>query len=174
MYMKDSTLKYIFGLISSLLLIGLLYKITRLPASLILGVMLLLVVLVVCLIITAVLKLIFKRSTFLTLFAIVTTVTFLTSFYYLYSSTLKIVVPKGYTGSVTLVLSNLDENILTLDTNGVGYINKWTYEKTYTPPIVIDNEGNRLNKQCVGFNPSTFWAKGYSTSTEHPDKIYYL
>jgi len=177
--MNDRTLKYVFGLISSLLLIGLLYKILKLPGEVILpgyflGGMLLLGVLLSCLIITAVLKLIFKRNTFLTLFSIVTTVAFAASHYYLYSPTLKIVVPKGYIGSVTLVLSNVDENILTVDTNGIGYINQWTFKKTYTTPVVIDNEGNGLNDQCVGFNRSTFWAKGYSTSTEHPDRIHHL
>lgn len=177
--MKGRTLKYIFGLSSSLLFIGLLYKIIKLPGGLILpgyflGGMLLMGVVVCSLIITAILKLISKRNSFVTLLSIVTTVTFLASHYYLYSPTLEIVVPKGYTGEVTLVLSNVDENILTVDTNGIGYINKRTFEKTYTPPVVIDNEGNNLDKQCVGFNPSTFWAKGYSTSTEHPDRIHYL
>jgi hypothetical protein len=177
--MSDRTLKYIFGLISSLLLIGLLYKIIKLPGGLILpgyfmGGMLLIGVLIVCLIITAIIKLFFKRNSFLTLFSIVMTAAFLVSHYYLYSPTLKVVVPKGYTGPVTLVLSNVDGNILTVDSNGIGYINKWTFEKTYSPPLVVDIEGKSLNGQCVGFNPSTFWAKGYSTSTDHPDRVHYL
>jgi hypothetical protein len=138
------------------------------------GGMLLIGVLVGCLIITAIARLVFKRNSFLTLFSIVTTLAFLGSHYYLYSPTLKIVVPKGFTGDVNLVLSNLDENILTLDSNGIGYINDWTFEKTYTPPVVVDNEGNSLNDQCVGFNPSTFWGKGYHTSTRHPGKIHTL
>lgn len=177
--MKDRTLKYIFGLTALLLFIVLLYKIIKLPGGLILpgyflGGMLLICVLVGCLIITAIIKLIFKRNSFLTLFSIVATVVFLASHYYLYSPTLKIVVPKGYTGPVTLVLSNVEKNLLTVDSNGIGYITKWTFEKTYTPPIVVDIEGNKLNDQCVGFSPSTFWGKGYSTSTERPDKIYHL
>lgn len=177
--MNDRTLKYIFGVISSLLLIGLLYKIIKLPGGLILpgyfmGGLLLIGVVIVCLIVTSIVKLISKRNSFLTLFSIVTTIAFLGSHYYLYSPTLKVIVPKGYIGTVTLVLSNVDENILMIDTNGIGYINKWTFEKTYAPPVVTDNVGNQLNKQCVGFNPSTFWAKGYSTSTERPDRIYYL
>jgi len=61
-----------------------------------------------------------------------------------------------------------------VDSNGIGYITKWTFDKTYTRPVVVDSEGNPLNDQCVGFNPSTFWAKGYSTSTEYPDRIHYL
>ena len=177
--MKERTLKYIFRVISSLLLIGLIYKIIKLPGGLILpgyfmGGMLLIGVLIVCLVVTVIVKLIFKRNSFWTLFSIVTTVAFLASHYYMYSPTLKVVVPKGYTGPVILVRSNVDENILIIDTNGIGYVNKWTFEKTYAPPFVIDDEGNRLNNQCVGFNPSTFWAKGYSISTEHPVRIHYL
>ncbi|WP_460574629.1 hypothetical protein [Hymenobacter coalescens] len=177
--MNDRKLKYIFGLISTLLLFGLLYKIIKLPGGLILpgyfmGGMLLIAVLIGCLIITAILRLIFKRKSFLTLFAIVTAVAFVVSHYYLYSPTLKIVVPKGYTGEVNLVLSNVDKNILALDSNGIGYLNKWTFEKTYTPPMVVDDEGKQLNDQCVGFNPSTFWGSGYHTSTKHPEKIYTL
>jgi hypothetical protein len=150
-----------------------------LPAGIILpgyflGGMLLIGILIGCLIITTIVRLIFKRNSFVTLFAIVATIAFLASHYYLYSPTLKIVVSKGYTGQVNLVLSNVDKNILTLDSNGIGYINKWTFEKTYTPPIVVDNEGNSLNDQCVGFNPSTFWGNGYSTSTSFPGKIYSL
>jgi len=177
--MNDRKLKYIFGLLALLLFGGLLYKIIKLPGGLILpgyfmGAMLLIAVLVGCLIIAAILRLIFKRNSFATLFGIVATLAFLASHYYLYSPTLKIVVPKGYTGQVNLVLSNVDKNILTLDSNGIGYINKWTFEKTYTPPIVVDNEGNSLNNQCVGFNPTTFWGNGYSTSTSFPEKIYSL
>ena len=47
-------------------------------------------------------------------------------------------------------------------------------DNTYTPPIVVDNEGNSLNDQCVGFNTSTFWGKGYHTSTQHPERIHTL
>lgn len=176
--MNDRTLKYIFGLISSLLLIGLLYKIVELPGDIIpgyfIGGVLLLAIMIVCWIITKILKLGIKRNSFLTLFSIVATIAFLGSHYYLYSPTLKIVVPKGYTGPVTLVLSNVDENILTVDTNGIGYINKWTFEKTYTPPTVVDIDGNNLNDECVGFNQSTFWGKGYSTSTEYPERIHHI
>ena len=177
--MNDLKLKYIFGLTSLLLLAGLIYKITKLPGGLILpgyfmGGMLLIGILIGCLIITAIARLIFKRNSFLTLFVIVATIAFLGSHYYLYSPTLKIVVPNGYIGEVNLVLSNVDKNILTLDSNGIGYINRRTFDKTYTPPIVVNNEGVSLNNQCVGFNPSTFWGNGYHTSTRHPNKIHTL
>jgi hypothetical protein len=177
--MNGPKLKYIFGFTALLLFVGLLYKIIKLPSGLILpgyfiGAMLLVGILVVCLIIAAIARLIFKHTSFLTLFTIVATIAFLASHYYLYSPTLKIVVPKGYVGEVNLVLSNVVKNILTLDSNGIGYINKWTFEKTYTPPVVIDNEGISLNDQCVGYNPSNFWGRGYHTSTRHPEKIYTL
>lgn len=177
--MNDRKIKYIFGLIALILFAGLLYKIIKLPGGLILpgyflGGILLIAILFGCLIIAAIFRLIFKHNSFITLFLIVATIAFLASHYYLYSPTLKIVVPGGYVGQVNLVLSNVDKNVLTLDSNGIGYINMWTFKKTYTPPIVIDNNGNSLNEQCIGFNPSTFWGNGYSTSTSFPGKIYSL
>jgi hypothetical protein len=35
----------------------------------------------------------------------------------------KIIVPNGYIGKVCLIKSNVTSNILTLDSNGIGYIN---------------------------------------------------
>lgn len=177
--MNPRRLKYFFGLISSILFIGLIYKIIKLPGGLILpgyfmGGILLIGVITTCIIVTAILLLFFKRSDISTLFAIVTTIAFLITHYYLYSPTLKIIVPKGYSGPVTLIRSNVDENILTVDSNGIGYITKWTFKKTYSTPVVFDSEGKRLDNQCVGFNPSTFWGKGYATSTTFTYRIDYL
>jgi hypothetical protein len=177
--MNDRKLKYIFGPTSLLLFVGVLYKIIKLPGGLILpgyfmGGILLIGVLIACSIITPIARLIFKHNSFFTLFLIVSTIAFLGLHYYLYSPTLKIIVPKDYIGEVNLVLSNVDKNILRLDSNGIGYINKWTFDKTYTPPVVVDDQGKSLNDQCVGFNPSTFWGKGYHTSTHHPERIHTL
>jgi len=177
--MKDRTLRYIFGLLSIILLVGLIYKLTKLPGGMILpgyflGGIILIGVLIVSLIVTGIAKLIFKSNSFMTLFAISTSIAFGVFHYYLYSTTLKIVVPKGYTGQVTLVLSNVDKNILTVDSNGIGYITKRTFDKTYTPPTVIDQDGKKMNDLCVGYNPTTFWANGTATSSEYPDKIKYL
>ena len=177
--MNPRRLKYFFGLISLILFIGLIDKIIKLPGGLILpgyfmGGMLLIGVLTACIIVTAVLLLFFKRNDISTLFAIVTTIAFLFTHYYLYSPTLKIIVPKGYTGPVTLIRSNVDENILTVDSNGIGYITKWTFKKTYSTPVVFDSEGKRLDNQCVGFNPSTFWGKGHAESTAFTYRIDYL
>ena len=41
-------------------------------------------------------------------------------------------------------------------------LNDWTFEKTYTRPIVIDEQGNNLDSLLTGFNPSTFWSLGKS------------
>jgi hypothetical protein len=177
--MKDQTLKYSFGLFSTILFVGLLYKLTKTPGGIILpgyflGCMVLIVVLIVSLFATAIAKLIFKTNSFLTLFTIVTTIAFIALHYWLYSPTLKIIVPKGYSGQVTLVLSNVDKNILTIDKNGIGYITKWTFDKTYTPPIVTDSNGEKLNNLCVGFNPSTFWGKGVATSFKYSGKINFI
>jgi len=177
--MNPRRLKYFFGLTSSILFIGLIYKIIKLPGGLILpgyfmGGILLIGVITACIIVTAVLLLFFKRSDMSTLFAIVTTIAFLFTHYYLYSPTLKIIVPKGYTGPVTLIRSNVDENILTVDSNGIGYITNWTFKKTYSTPAVFDNEGKRLDNLCVGFNHSTFWGKGYAESTAFTYRIDYL
>lgn len=38
-----------------------------------------------------------------------------------------------------------------------GYINQWTFDKTYTRPIVIDGNGNNLDSLLVGFTPTAFW-----------------
>ena len=161
----DRKLKIIFGLLSLGLLITLLIKLTIVPGGMILsglflGGMLLIAVLIGCLILTGIFKLIFKKNSFLTLFSITTSIAFLVFHYYLYSPILKITVPKGYTGQVNLVLSNTDHNILTLDSNGIGYLTKWTFNKTYIPPIVVETDGRKINNLCNGFNPSTFW--GYS------------
>lgn len=177
--MSSQRVKYIFLVTSSILFIALLYKIIKLPAGLILpgyimGGLLLIGVLIGCLIVTGIIKLMFKRTSFLTSFLIVTTVAFVGFHYSLYSPTLKIIVPEGYTGQVTLVLSNLDENILNVDSNGIGYITQWTFDNTYTTPDVVDTNEKVLNDRCVGYAPFNFWAKGYATSTDHPNKVHYL
>lgn len=116
------------------------------------------------LIITGMIKLIFKRMSFLPILLCVLSFTSIAGIYKLMSPTLTIVVPKGYTGQVTLVLSNVNKNILTVDSNGIGYINKRTFNDTYTPPIVRETDGTEITSRCVGFNPTTFWAKGSSSS----------
>ncbi|WP_146173564.1 hypothetical protein [Pontibacter mucosus] len=163
--MNDRKLKFITGLLSASLLISLLLKLVKVPSGMILsglflGSMFLVTIVLGCLVVAAVLKLAIKRYSFFTLFSVATAVSFLIFHYYLYSPTLKITVPKGFNGEVTLVLSEVDDNILTVDSNGIGYINQWTFNKTYTQPIVVDAEGSNINGRLASFNPSTFWAKG--------------
>ena len=163
--MKDRNIKNLFGLVSTALFIGLIYNLTKIPGGMILsglflGGIVLIGVLILCLIISLIAKLVFKSLSFLTLLAIITTIAFIGFHYYLYSPTLKIIVPNGYTGTINLVLSNVDNNILTVDSNGIGYLNKWTFEKTYIKPIVQQINGQNLDSNSIGFNTSTFW--GYS------------
>ncbi|RZJ64840.1 MAG: hypothetical protein EOO45_17815 [Flavobacterium sp.] len=53
-----------------------------------------------------------------------------------------------------------------MDSNGVGYINKWTFDKTYTRPIVEEIGGRNLDDILVGYNPSTFFSNGTSCCVE--------
>jgi len=57
---------------------------------------------------------------------------------------------------MSLVLSNVDENMLTVDSSDIGYITKWTFNKTYSQPNVFNASGKKINSQCVAFNPWTF------------------
>lgn len=127
-----------------------------------LGGMLLIGGLIVIMIISGLLKLIFRKGSFSTLFLINLTVLFTFFIYYFYSPTLKIIVPDGYYGEVNLVKSTTKRNILTIDSNGIGYLTKWTFNKTYARPKVFDKSGKSLDKNLVGFNPSTFFGTGKS------------
>ena len=60
----------------------------------------------------------------------IVTLSFVGFHYQLFSPTLEIRVPNGYVGEIDLVLSVVDENMLTVDSNGIGYLNSWTFFKT--------------------------------------------
>jgi hypothetical protein len=116
-YDSRPKLKLIFGTISFLLLVALLVKITEIPGGMILpgfffGGIILLGILLGSLILSLLLKIVFKKTAFLTIFYITTSVSFLVFHYQLYSPTLRIKVPNGYRGEINLVLSNLKENVL--------------------------------------------------------------
>lgn len=128
-------------------------------SALFLGGIMLIGIILGCLILAGLLKLIFKQNSFLTILFITTTISFLIFHYQLYSPTLTIKVSNNYTGEVNLVLSNVKDNILIVDSNGIGYLNEWTFNKTYTRPIVMQLNGRNLDKNIVGFNPSTFFGK---------------
>jgi hypothetical protein len=172
----DRKLKILFGILSVGLLISLLIKLTNVPGGMILsglflGGMMIVGIMIGCLIVSGILGMIFKRTSFLTIFLITTTISFLAFHYQLYSPTLTIKVPNGYKGEINLVLSNVKDNILTVDSNGIGYVNEWTFNKTYSRPIVKQLDGKNIDKYLVGFNPSTFWAKGETSSSESNLKI---
>lgn len=163
--MTDRKLKIIFGLLSVGLLTTLLFKLTTVPGGMILsglflGGMCIVGIIIVCLILSGLLKLIFKKTSYLTLMFITTSISFLAFHYQLYSPTLTIIAPNDYKGEINLVLSNVDGNILTVDSNGIGYLNKWTFNKTYARPKVVQLDGKNLDKNLVGFNPSTFFGSG--------------
>lgn len=163
----DHKLKILFGATSALLLVTLIIKLNYIPGGMILsglflGGMLLVGILMGCCVLARILKLVFKSTSFLTLYSITTTISLLIFHYQLYSPTLKIIVPDNYVGEINLVRSNVDENILVVDSNGVGYLNEWTFKRTYAKPIVERLNGKRLDTELVGYNPSTFWAQGKS------------
>ena len=113
-----------------------------------------------CLVLTGILRLFLKWYSFLTILFITTSISFLAFHYQLYSPTLTIKVPNGYRGEINLVLSNVKDNILTVDGNGIGYLNEWTFNKTYSRPIVEEIDGTNLNEYLVGFGEATFFGKG--------------
>jgi len=163
----ERKLKITFGLLSFGLLTTLLFQLTNVPGGMILsglflGGMMIVGIILGCLILAGILKFVFKRTSFLTILFITTTISFLAFHYQLYSPTLTIKVPNGYKGEINLVLSNVKENVLTIDTNGIGYLTEWTFNKTYLRPIVEQLDGKNLDKNLVGFNPSTFFGKGKS------------
>lgn len=161
----DRKLKIIFGVLTIVLLISLLIKLKSIPGGMILsglflGIMLLIGIFVGCLILSSILKLVFEKSSGQTLLSITMTLSLLVFHYRLYSPTLTVIVPNGFNGEINLVLSNVGENILTLDSNGIGYLTQWTFDKTYSRPIVKQMDGKNLDKNLIGFNPSTFFGKG--------------
>ena len=166
--MKDKKLNIITGLSSLALLTSLIVTLIDVPGGLILSGlfidgMYIVGILIVCFILTSIIKLFFKKIPFFTLYSISTALCFIAFHYTLYSPKLTITVPRNYVGEVVLVLSNVESNILTIDSTGIGYVNETTFNNTYVEPTVVDVDGKELNRNCVGFNPSTFWAKGESS-----------
>lgn len=160
--MRDHNLKVIFGAISILLLVGLIIKLAGVPGGLVLsalfsGGMVLIGIIIGCLVIALFLNLFLKKYSFLTFCFFLSSIAFIFFYYQLYSPTLKSIVPDGYTGDVNLVLSNVDKNILTIDSNGIGYLTERTFKRLWTKPNVYTTTGHKINDFCVGFNPSTFW-----------------
>ena len=170
----NQNLKITTGLISLGLFATLVYKLTEVPggmflSGLFLGGMVIALILVGGLILTWLTKLISKRLHFWTFYYTITAIAFAVFHYQLYSPTLTIVVPKNYTGQVSLIKSNVVENVLTVDSNGIGYLNEWTFNHSYLKPTVIDDNGKDLSEQLIGFNNSSFF--GLSTSADSENQL---
>jgi hypothetical protein len=86
----------------------------------------------------------------------------------------KIVVPNNYVGEVCLVKSKSDTNILTLDSNGIGYINNKAFEELRFEPTVRNVSGKNLLPNCITYNSSAWWARGKAESTKSKKIIHYL
>lgn len=162
--MKKNVFKWIAGLVALILMSVLATQLIDVPTfmlpSIYLAGMIMVALVVSSLIMSGVLKLVFKRTSFFMVLCFVVSISCMFFIIRLHSPALTIIVPKGYEGQVSLILSNVDKNILAVDSNGIGYINKQTFDKTYTKPVVLETDGTNISNQSVGFNPSTFWAEG--------------
>lgn len=175
---RKGIVSIVLGLILIILLTWLFLLILKAPtfmlSSVYIASMIIFALILGSLVVSGMIKLIFKKVPFFTILFFVLSITSMAGIYKLWSQPLIIVVPKGYVGQVTLVLSNVKENILTVDSNGIGYINKRTFNNMYVPPIVREADGTDVVSRCVGFNPATFWGKGSSSgisiSTEPTDE----
>lgn len=172
----NRNLKIATGIISLGLLATLIYKLTDVPGGMFLsgpflGGMWIVIILVVGLLMTWLTRLISKKLSFWTIYFSLTAIAFAFFHYQIYSPTLKIVVPENYTGQVSLIKSNVEENILTLDSNGIGYLNEWTFNHVHLKPNVVDENGKNLAGQLVGFNNSAFFGVGTATTSENQIEI---
>lgn len=69
---------------------------------------------------------------------------------------LTIIVPKGYRGEINLVLSNVEKDILTVDSNGIGYITKRTFDKILQKPTVLETDGDKCEQSMRGLQSLDF------------------
>jgi len=147
------------------LLITLILKLIKTPGGLILsglflGGLVIGIILLGCLALSSLVRLFYRKISFAAIFFTITAISLAFFHYRLYSPTLKIIVPENYSGEVILVISNVAENVLTVDNNGIGYIDQQTFGRTYTRPVVVDRLGKQMDDLCIGFNASSFWVKG--------------
>jgi hypothetical protein len=129
------------------------------------GVFILFGIIIGCIIVTAIINVLLKKVNQLKIFYTLLTISFLYFHYFLYSPTLKITVPKGFSGYVYLKKSYVNKNQLILDSTGIGEITEWTFNKAYSKPIVVDTDGNNLDAYCVGYSNTSFYGKSVSTSS---------
>ena len=174
--MKQKTLNYIFIPLALVLFALLVKQLWQLPEGLILpglmvGMIWFTIIMVGTLFLAFLIKKIYQKTSFLTNLAIVGTFTFGLFYYWVYSPTLKIVVPEGYNGEVSLVLANVRENELIIDTNGIGYINPDTFDRLYMKPEVVDANGTSLDELCVGYGENQFWSNSEQSSSLYVGKV---
>lgn len=165
--MKKKTTSIALSIIGLALLVSLLLKLKQVPggmilSGLVLGIMVIIALSTICFLLAAITKWLFKKTSLLNTYLILSIIGFLSFHYKLYSPTLTIIVPNGHVGEVHLVRSNVTDNILSVDSHGIAYVNEWTFNHTYSEPIVLDAKGNKLNHKCKWFNHSTFWSKSKS------------
>lgn len=89
------------------------------------------------------------------------------------SDEIKIVVPDGYYGQVTLVKSTKDRDQLEVNSDGIGYVSFKTYNQLESRPKVFNASGKDLSANLVGYSPSAFWAVGSTSSSESNLNIRY-
>lgn len=166
--MNNKKVKVSLGIVCVLLISYSIFQVAQMPTFILPPVYFLLILILAsiagCFVLALIFRFINKKIPFLTTAFLLISIMCLFFLYRTYSPVLTVIVPKGYVGQVTLVLSNIEKNILTVDSNGIGYVNSSTFEKVYKAPIVLNTDGNNISYQCVGFNPSTFWAKGATSA----------
>ena len=160
--------KKILVTLSIVLLLIYLYQLTHLPggfffSSLFYAIIISIFITFCIALFTSISKFIFKKQDFVIRLSSVAIIILSITINELYSPTLKIIVPKNYSGEVNLTLSNLDHNELNIDENGIGYITKWTFEKTYTKPKVYDTDGNDLSHLLLSYDNNKFWGQSVGT-----------
>lgn len=161
-------MKKILVTLSVVLLLIYLYQLTQLPggfffSSLFYAIIISIFITFCIALFTSISKFIFKKQDFVIRLSSVAIIILSITINELYSPTLKIIVPKNYSGEVNLTLSNLDHNELNIDENGIGYITKWTFEKTYTKPKVYDTDGNDLSHLLLSYDNNKFWGQSVGT-----------
>jgi len=161
-----NTVKRIAPVLSAFLLLYFLYQLKDMPggfffSGIFVSVIVLVIVIGLILFLSFILSLIFRKTKLISVVFLTSVPIFITACYKLYSPTLKIIVPKGYSGEINLVLSKLSKNELTVDANGIGYITQWTFDKTYTRPEVYDTEGKNLDNRLIGYDKNKFWGQSF-------------
>ena len=101
---------------------------------------------------------IFDNLKFTITFAVVLSLASIILSYKVYTPKLTITVPKGFTGRITLIRSNLSKNVLNVDSNGIGYIRNRNFKRFDMNPVVLEVDGTDISNRTVGFFPREFWA----------------